>query len=185
MKITINKKFKSLIAGKEVELPDFCVMTGKNGSGKSHFLEALTQNGIASIYGENGKVYSISDVKYIHFNGLNPQIDAACDFNNLNKFVNECNRALQQIVMQFKNVSAVADKKEWFLGQLNSPFLHGFSNNPRIKTALNTILEKSGKEFDQLTEDDVRQYIQYLDFEDNTIFNGHFALIFRIAGFPA
>lgn len=179
MRIKTNKPFKSLIAGKEVEFLDFCVLTGKNGSGKSHFLEALTQNGVASIYDENDKPYNVSDVKYIPFNGLNPQIDAECNLGNLNQFVNECNLILQQIVMKFKNAPDVANKREWFLGQLNSPFHHGFGNNPHAKTALKTILEKSGIDFDQLTEDDIRQYIQYLDFEDNVIFKGHFALIFK------
>lgn len=179
MKITINKKFKSLIAGKGVELPDFCVLTGKNGSGKSHFLESLTQSGVASIYDENGKVYKVSDVKYIPFNGLDPKIDAECNLENLNQFVNECNFALQQIVAQFKNVPTVANKNEWFLGQINSHFYHGYSGNPQTLTALKTIFERSRKDFDQLTEEDIRQYIQYLDFEDNTIFKGHFALIFK------
>lgn len=179
MRIKINKSFKSLIAGKEVELPDFCILTGKNGSGKSHFLEALTQNGVASVYDENGKPYNVSDLKYIPFNGLNPQIDVTCSFDKLNKFVNECNHILQQFIIQFKNVRAIVDKNEWFLGQLNSPIHHGFSGNPQTQTALKTILEKSGKDFDQLTEEDVRQYIQYLDFEENSIIKGHFALIFK------
>lgn len=179
MRIKINKSFKSLIPGKEVELPDFCILTGKNGSGKSHFLEALTQNVAASIYDENGKPYNVSDVKYIPFNGLNPQIDVSCNFENLNQFVAECSRVLKQIIRKFVDVSVVTNKNEWFLDQLNSSFHHGFSNIPQTQTALKTILEKSGKEFDQLTEDDIRQYIQYLDFEDNTIFNGHFALIFK------
>lgn len=179
MRIKINKTFKSLIAGKEVELPDFCVLTGKNGSGKSHFLEALTQNGVASIYDINGAAYNSADVKYIPFNGLNPQKEEACNYDNLNKLVSECNFLLQQIIKQFKNVSPIVNKKKWFLDQLNSPFHHSFNNNPQVKTALNTILEKSGKDFDQLTEEDVRQYIQYLDFADNTIFKSHFALIFK------
>lgn len=179
MRIKINKTYKSLIAGKEVELPDFCVLTGKNGSGKSHFLEALTKNGMASIYDENGVIYNVSDAKYIPFGGLNPQIDAECNLEKLNQFVNECNLILQQIVTLFKNTPAVANKKEWLLDQLNNPFHHGFGDNPRAKTALKTILEKSGEDFDQLTEEDIRQHIQYLDFEDKTIFNGHFALIFK------
>ena len=56
------------------------------------------------------------------------------------------------------DVSVVTNKNEWFLDQLNSSFHHGFSNIPQTQTALKTILEKSGKEFDQLTEDDIRQY---------------------------
>ena len=42
IKIKIKEKYKSLIARTEFELSDFCVLTGKNGSEKSHLLEAIS-----------------------------------------------------------------------------------------------------------------------------------------------
>ena len=75
MKIQIRQSFKSLIANKEVELPDFCVLTGKNGSGKSHFLESMTMNGVTTILYETGENINLSDVRYDRFNVVNPQID--------------------------------------------------------------------------------------------------------------
>lgn len=37
--VSIKTKFKSLQPVDLFELPDFCVLTGKNGSGKSHLFE--------------------------------------------------------------------------------------------------------------------------------------------------
>lgn len=76
MKIHINKKHKSIPAGVSFELPSFCVITGKNGSGKSHLLEAIADS-------QNSKVSdgdaNLAKVLLIGFGGLNPQIDEACD----------------------------------------------------------------------------------------------------------
>ena len=41
MRINLVKEYKSLPVGLEFDLPDFCILTGRNGSGKSHLLEAI------------------------------------------------------------------------------------------------------------------------------------------------
>ena len=41
MKITIDSAYKSIPKGVTFDLPDFCVITGINGTGKSHLLEAI------------------------------------------------------------------------------------------------------------------------------------------------
>ena len=41
MKISIIKKYKGLTPFETPDLPDFVILTGKNGSGKSQFLELL------------------------------------------------------------------------------------------------------------------------------------------------
>ena len=55
MRIQIKQPFKSLVADKEVDLPVFCVLTGKNGSGKSHFLESMKMGGVTDIFDEKGE----------------------------------------------------------------------------------------------------------------------------------
>lgn len=70
MHIKINNKHKSIRSGVEFDLPNFTVLTGKNGSGKSHLLEAISTNGLSEVIdGQN----VLSMVKYIKFNDLNPQ----------------------------------------------------------------------------------------------------------------
>ena len=70
MHIKIKAEHKSIRNGVEFDLPNFTVLTGKNGSGKSHLLEAISTNGLAEIRdGQN----VLSTIKYIRFNDLNPQ----------------------------------------------------------------------------------------------------------------
>ena len=86
MIIKIKTSFKSLIAGKEVELPDFCVLTGKNGSGKSHFLESITKNNYSTVF-IDGQEISVDKIKYIDFNGLNPKITPNCTKDNISQII--------------------------------------------------------------------------------------------------
>jgi predicted ATPase len=49
MRVEITKKYKSIPAGVVFDIPNFCVITGKNGSGKSHLLEAMSSSETSSI----------------------------------------------------------------------------------------------------------------------------------------
>lgn len=70
MHIKVNDKHKSISSGVEFDLPNFTVLTGKNGSGKSHLLEVISTHGLSEVTDEE-KV--LSSIKYIKFNDLNPQ----------------------------------------------------------------------------------------------------------------
>ena len=70
MHIIVNTDHKSIKSGVEFDLPDFTVLTGKNGSGKSHLLEVISTQGESAVLdGER----TLSTIKYIRFNELNPQ----------------------------------------------------------------------------------------------------------------
>lgn len=69
MHIIIKDEHKSIRRGVEFELPNFTVLTGKNGSGKSHLLEAIS-TGLSEVSDGQG---ILSTIKYIRFNDLNPQ----------------------------------------------------------------------------------------------------------------
>lgn len=95
MHIIVNTDHKSIKSGVEFNLPDFTVLTGKNGSGKSHLLEVISTQGESAVLdGER----TLSTIKYIKFNELNPQFqeDISEDdvknswrnvWNQLNNFV--------------------------------------------------------------------------------------------------
>lgn len=70
MHIRIKDKHKSIQNGVEFDLPNFTVLTGKNGSGKSHLLEAISTTELSEI--TDGQDV-LTSVKYIKFNDLNPQ----------------------------------------------------------------------------------------------------------------
>ena len=81
MKVKIKKIYKSIQNIQDVDLPDFVVLTGKNGSGKSHLMEAMTNSNYATVFNDEGK--QLTEIKYIPFNGLNPHIDENCEYLGL------------------------------------------------------------------------------------------------------
>lgn len=81
MKISITKAYKSIRVIQDIAIPDFVVLTGKNGSGKSHLLEVMTKPAHCVVYDDKGQ--ALPRVKYIPFNGLNPQVNEKCDYLGL------------------------------------------------------------------------------------------------------
>ena len=100
MHIIINADHKSIKAGAEFDLPDFTVLTGKNGSGKSHLLEVISTHGESAILdGER----TLSTIKYIKFNELNPQFQEDISEDDVkNSWRNAWNQ-LNNFVQNYRN----------------------------------------------------------------------------------
>lgn len=96
--ITINNAHKSIKAPSSCELPDFCILIGKNGSGKSHFLETLSLAGLANVNKNGNHVRGIS---YLPFGSLHPNVNETSIFQNLLKKQKE---AWNKINSNLKNV---------------------------------------------------------------------------------
>lgn len=173
MKVQIKQAFKSLVANKEVELPDFCVLTGKNGSGKSHFLEALTVNGVTNILDEEEKTISFSDVRYIRFNELNPQIENICNRQRINQNVDLYIQAFKQVLPNLKRPDVEASYWIW-----ENASHHGTSPNVLKKIVFKTA-QRAGKEIYDVTEDDIRWFMDVSDIDSDDAFTGQFAKIFK------
>lgn len=71
--IKINKEHKSIPNGLDFNLPIFTVITGENGSGKTHLFEAISNNQISNVSINNNILKNIS---FIPFNQLLPQSPA-------------------------------------------------------------------------------------------------------------
>ena len=173
MKIQIKQAFKSLVANKEVKLPNFCVLTGKNGSGKSHFLEALATSGIANILDEDGKIISSSDVRYIRFNELNPKIESTSDRQHINQNLNQYIQAFKQIVPNLKHPDI--NKNSWIWENASH---HGVIPNV-LKNLVFRVAQRANKEIYDVTEDDIRWFMDVSDIDTNDAFSGQFAKIFK------
>ena len=74
MRIKIKQQYKSIKPPCEFDLPNFSVLTGKNGSGKTHMLEVISNNQLSEVKIDNKIIKSF---RYIGFNGLNPNIQEA------------------------------------------------------------------------------------------------------------
>lgn len=102
MHIRIKDRFKSISSGVEFDLPNFTVLTGKNGSGKSHLLEAISKNDLSEVTEEH---IVLSTVKYIKFNDLNPQFQEDISEDDVkNSWRNTWNQ-LNQHLQNFRRFS--------------------------------------------------------------------------------
>lgn len=172
MQITVNSAYKSIPRGLSFELPNFCILTGKNGSGKSHLLEAIANRNIARTI-INGK--EISNIQYVGFNGLNPQVDEQCDSSQVLANTRNWWNQIDAIRQQYKQS---IDRGEVFQ-DLKTEFFPRFGHNPDLYSIIQNILIRSGKELEELTENDVVNNISFVEVTQNALFFSQCAMIFK------
>lgn len=132
MIITVRQTYKSIHVAQSFELPDFVVLTGKNGSGKSHLMELMTKSDKCQVTEESGR--NLSQIKYIPFNGLNPHVDENCEYlgltnnrkqawNNIKNLLNDYERQKNRHHQSFNQyVTTFPDRKRmlWKWGVLSN-----------------------------------------------------------------
>jgi len=166
MKIKITQKHKSINPPCEFEFPDFSVLTGKNGSGKTHLLESIANNNISEVI-VNGSI--LKNIRYIGFNGLNPNIQETCDPQSIVQHIkNACN-----IYIQAKQNAS----RQPQTNNLNR--LLQYVSDGNMKRFITKTVEGTKKAFDQLTEDDFADNFDISLMGQNDFFTAQFALIFK------
>jgi predicted ATPase len=173
MKITIEKSYKSIPAKIEFSLPDFCVITGRNGSGKSHLLEALSNSG-TSIIVDNGIV--LHRAQLMPFNGLSPQINDKCDprqilANHRNWWgqISGVQAAVQQLLSEGVPLDSALGRLP---GQLGEKY-------KTVSQVIQDLTQKCGKLLMDLTEDDVYMNLSISASPGQGIFFAQLAEIFK------
>jgi predicted ATPase len=172
MQIKINKSYKSIFVGMEFELPSFTVLTGENGSGKTHLFEAINDRKISQISADG---ISLNTISYIAFGGLNPQVDNQSDSVQISKKVKDFWQEMQRgkaKIAQKNTQQEIVQKAE------QDPLVQYFQN-PLHKGVLLNISRQSNVMPSQLTEDIVADNISMLELTRGDIFNTQFALIFK------
>lgn len=166
MEIKIIQKHKSINPPCEFEFPEFSVLTGKNGSGKTHLLEAIADNNKSQVF-LNGVL--IKNIRYIGFNGLNPNIEESCDpqtiVGHIKNTWNTYNSVLQNIIRE-NNIT------------INRLFAY-IGDNANQKKYITKTFEGSKKTIDKLTEDDFADNFDISFLGQNDFFTAQFALIFK------
>ena len=164
--VTILTKFKSIKVGQVFDLPDFCVLTGKNGSGKSHLFEAMSKRDVSSItIGET----SVNTVHYIRFNGLNPTVGADCSYRNLLDEQKNLWHTIEQVLGTF---SGQRISRDTFLRNVER---HDRQFLPQAKE----ILKKVGDP-NLITEEAVVEYYTIRPHDSQSFFSSQFASIFKL-----
>lgn len=172
MKIHIYKAHKSIPAGVSFELPNFSVITGKNGSGKSHLLEAMA-NSQASTVSDQGT--SLARILFIGFGGLNPQIDDACDPQYITQNTKNWWGQIEGLQHNLRNAR---ESGEHISGPIES-LLPRWGHNPQLIYIVRSVIQKTGKKFEQLSEDDIYYNLNIAEASSGTLFSSQLALIFK------
>ncbi|MBC3883558.1 AAA family ATPase [Undibacterium griseum] len=172
MKIQISKKHKSIPAGLNFELPQFSVITGKNGSGKSHLLEALANGQISKITDGDS---NLAKVLLVGFGGLNPQIDESCDPQQI---VQNSKNWWNQIENLQRNLKQAKDNGEQIVGSTEI-VLGRWVHNPQLFSIVDNITRKTHKQFEQLSEDDIYFNLSVAEGNSGTLFASQLAMIFK------
>jgi ABC-type molybdenum transport system ATPase subunit/photorepair protein PhrA len=162
IKIKIAQKFKS-IGICEFELEEFNVITGKNGSGKSHLLEAILKakdqsNTIDAnhriLYPITINERSIKNIVRVGFGELNPEVTEKCSPTEIKNFIKS---AYQYATGQNKSPS-----------NKGVPFFVQFVRNEKIKKGNTPLVE----------QDFIDNFSVKFMGHDNLL-AGRFALIFK------
>jgi ABC-type multidrug transport system ATPase subunit len=168
LQVKIFKKHKSINPPCEFDFPSFSVLTGKNGSGKTHLLEAIANIQKSEIY-INGNL--VKNIRYIGFNGLNPNFEESCDPQKITQYIkstwSQYNKAKE---------SRVNNQR---LEQNNLNLILRFVADENMKRYIINTVEVTGKLYDQLTEEDFADNFDISYMGHNDFFTAQFALIFK------
>lgn len=166
IEIEILKEYKSIKPHEKFELPDFTVITGKNGSSKTHLLEALANSSISRV---NIGTKSVVKINYIPFNGLSPigpeRSDLSGVFSNVKVLWTEFQEAKRDCKSREKDLNAVN-------------ILDVISSSEQ-RNKIQNVLTKSDKSIDELSEDDFFNYYYQTNSLKSSIFSNELAAIFK------
>ncbi|EMK9143262.1 AAA family ATPase [Citrobacter freundii] len=174
MKVKVIKKYKSIPENIEFDLPDFSILTGKNGSGKSHLLEAIANQEFSQVMsGEK----TLTNILHVGYNALNPQVDERCESHQLVQKVNEWWNQINNIITNYKSN---------YLGRntcndiIKDFVLPRYGLNPVRDSIILTVLNKTGKPFEEITEQDIFENITFSEGDNGSLFFSQCAKIFKV-----
>ena len=165
MNIRIKKAYKSITQLQEFEIPDFMVLTGKNGSGKSHLMELMKRTGDCQVYDNEGK--HLLRIKYIPFGGLNPQITEKCEFLNLTNTRKQA----------WNNVKAKLDEFENYRRNSNWTIEQYYNSGGGRRNVLEKWVLLAGGDIGAITEE---FFNEHYEITSDDILTGHIASIFKL-----
>ena len=166
MEIQITQPHKS-IHPTTFSLPDFCVLTGKNGSGKSHLMEAMSNSENAIITNEDG--IRLSNIKYVPFNGLNPSVQTTCLYDSFSQDKKQSWRNIQSAITSYLN------RPSYQRGQS----VISFTRTERTKKLLSSLLQRCDN-VENISEEDFNTVYDLTPDSPNELFTSQFASIFKL-----
>ncbi|WP_407728890.1 AAA family ATPase [Pseudomonas helleri] len=143
-------------------------MTGKNGSGKSHLLEAIASK-VAKIHIDNVEV---TNILHIGFNGLTPQIAEHCHPSQITEHITTWCNQVTELGHLYKQ--ALQNNQVQNL----THFLSGYGN-PTINAVISKIIADTGKDLHEIKEEEIARNISFADITPNSLFSAQLAMTIK------
>lgn len=163
IKIELKNNYKSLTPF-EIELPDFVILTGLNGAGKTQILNALNGN-IALLLDENN--IQLNPKKYVTSNTLSPNNISAITREQLNSNTKALWDAFNQ--SKFRNNPQIRPRPQNNIISLNSD----------QSKLIDQIVKSANKEISELNVEDFYNYYPLNDGLNLDIFHQNFSTLFK------
>lgn len=171
MDIITIQGHKSIPLGLSFQLPKLTIITGKNGSGKSHLLEAMANNNITKVT-EEGRI--LSKIIHIPFGSLSPQITERSEPSQLHANMKSY---WQNLEMAQGQATSYISQHNWEPEQASLVALSNLGDH--FKKIAEKITEATNKPFLDITESDLYANIRFNDLNNNSPFFSQFSEIFQ------
>ncbi|TGK94056.1 AAA family ATPase [Leptospira bourretii] len=164
MKLKLQQRFKSLEPFL-LDLPDFVILTGVNGAGKTQILNAIFQN-ILKTY-DDDNIKELNPKKYVAPHSLSPNESILVTRDQLNQ---NTHTILQQFNQYLQNKQNNA----------NFQYTQIFRANSAQKKIIEQIAQNANKKIEELTADDVYLYYPIDDrLQESDVFYQNFSNLFK------
>ena len=163
MRVVVNEKYKSLSSEIDFIFPDFVIISGLNGAGKSHLLKAIEEKA-AKIYSDEG--VEIKNIKYVNSNSLTPNESYQVGRDSFTNEVNTIYHSLQSYVQQKRNQPQLTLQSQ-------------FSYNPRNLQIIENVISLKGKSVEEIEYDDISEQLPIYHNLIQDVFYQNFSAIFK------
>ncbi|UFH51827.1 AAA family ATPase [Spirosoma sp. KNUC1025] len=161
--VKLDSKFKSLLTSLNIYLPDFTIISGINGAGKSHLLNAIEQ-GTAKVFDENGT--ELTQKKYVNSGSLTPNDAYSVGRDYQINEINNAYNSIQSYITTRKTTSNIT---------LESHLQY----NPNQVAIIKKIATDAGKDVAELTIEDINEFYPLVYGTVSDIFYQNFSVIFK------
>lgn len=171
MKIKTNHSYGCIPALLEFELPNFTVLVGENGSGKTHLFRAMSDKHYSFVTNSGNGLLNIVNIP---FNGLNPEIDGSSNSNQISQSIQ---RIWEKVIDAQQHSNASAFNLEDYDLEKDPIYIKALSRE--VKKFLKIWYEKYGIIPSQIKEENVHEFVGLVNLPQDNLLSGKFAQLFK------
>lgn len=174
-----------------ISLPDFTILTGVNGSGKSHLLEAIEQNKVIIEDLDNPFIvrfdlesFKLEDEKAFEYSAITKEKNTAWKFieNEIKPRIEKFNPSLNEDYLKWikecetKNVpfwqlpyKEITNYKKQILKSINDPMPHHIESNKNVLNGIETLIKKLNISIEDLSRETFDNWYIPIEYKNNLL----------------